>query len=618
LEVETHRRADIQILRGISVLAVILFHLDPQRFPNGYLGVDAFFVVSGFVVAPMVLRIFEKSHFQNIWSNLILFYKTRYFRLAPALGATLGLSAFFIFLFGPIQDQRYFSAQGIAAIFLLSNVQAARLSGNNYFQPNPNPLLHTWSLSIEEQIYFIFPLFMLFAFVFFKKRIQFVPKVIFLTCYLIYFFVLRQGALPLIDLTPGQLYYSPIFRLWEFAIGAMLGFGTSRRIPKYYFYIAFPILIILIFSKLEIGIFSPEVVCILIAVLLASKYTSKQKNLFAQTLAWTGDRSYSIYLVHLPIIYINKHSQYVPQMNYQFFMMISIIQIFLAGQFLWRFIEFRFRIKSSEQSRITWTKSTLVFTIVPLILMSAVRIGSTNYYGLTNEPEIQGTISCLNQGRFGECISPVENSMGKYLLMGDSHAAALSQTFITVMNKHGIDAVVMSGRGCQTYGIAASDLGCGEYRTGALEYLQANPGTQVLVVQRSSSIQSIEPYDDYLQQIVIGLKEISKVASRVTVLGPNPEFPTGNSQGYILDLIKKQGEFPKNKMIRNSFQDNDFYQARLSSQGINYVSTSNAFCKKETCMYKLDNKLLYWDEDHLSLDGAKYLSPLLESLAKRD
>lgn len=617
MEVETHRRADIQILRGISVLAVILFHLDPQKFPNGYLGVDAFFVVSGFVVGPMVLRIFEKSHFRTIRTKLILFYKTRYFRLAPALGATLGLSAIFLFLVGPIQDQRYFSAQGIAAIFLLSNVQAARLSGNNYFQPNPNPLLHTWSLSIEEQIYFIFPTLMLFAFVFFKKRIKFVPKVIFVICYLIYFFVLRQDRPSLINLTPGQLYYSPIFRLWEFAIGAMLRFGSSRRIPKYYFYITFPILTILIFSRVEIGIFSPEVVCILIAVLLASESTSKQTNRFARILAWTGDRSYSIYLVHLPIIYINKHSQYVPQINHQFFLIISIIEILLAGQLLWRFIEFRFRIKFSEQSRLTWTKGTLIFTLVPLILMSAVRIGSTNYYGLTDEPKIQGTISCLKLGRFGECNSPVDNPKGKYLLLGDSHAAALSQTFISVMNNHGIYAVVMSGRGCQTYGTSVSNLGCGEYRTGYLEYLQANPGTQVLVVQRSSSIQSIEPYDEYLHKIVIGLKEISKFASKVTVLGPNPEFPIGNSQGYFFDLIKKQGEFPKNKMVRNTFQDDEFYQANLNLHGIDYVSTSNIFCKKEACVYKVNNRLLYWDEDHLSLDGAKYLSPLLVSLATR-
>lgn len=617
MEVETHRRADIQILRGISVLAVILFHLDPQRFPNGYLGVDAFFVVSGFVVGPMVLRIFEKSPFRTTRTKWILFYKTRFFRLAPALGATLGLSAFFLFLVGPIQDQRYFSAQGIAAIFLLSNVQAARLSGDNYFQPNPNPLLHTWSLSIEEQIYFIFPTLMLFAFVFFKKRIQFVPKVIFVICYLIYFFVLRQETPSLIDLTPGQLYYSPIFRLWEFAIGAMLGIGSSRRIPKYYFFITFPILTILIFSRVEIGIFSPEVVCILIAVLLASESTSKQTNRFARTLAWTGDRSYSIYLVHLPIIYINKHSQYVPQINHRFFLIISIIEILLAGQLLWRFIEYRFRIKFSEQSRLTWTKGTLIFTLVPLILLSAVRIGSTNYYGFTDEPKIQGTISCLKLGKFGECNSPVDNPKGKYLLLGDSHAAALSQTFISVMNSHGIYAVVMSGRGCQTYGTSVSNLGCGEYRTGALEYLQANPGTQVLVVQRSSSIQSIEPYDEYLHKIVIGLKEISKFASKVTVLGPNPEFPIGNSQGYFFDLIKKQGEFPKNKMIRNPFQDNEFYQANLNRHGIDYVSTSNMFCKKAACVYKVNNRLLYWDEDHLSLDGAKYLSPLLVSLATR-
>jgi peptidoglycan/LPS O-acetylase OafA/YrhL len=153
---KTYRR-DIQVLRGVAVLAVVLFHANESYFPNGYLGVDIFFVISGFVVTPLILRIFIKQTARERLANLGLFYKNRFYRLAPALAATLTISAIFIFLFASIDDHQRFIRQGITALLLIGNLGAYKYS-TDYFSPIPNPLIHTWSLSVEEQIYIFLPL----------------------------------------------------------------------------------------------------------------------------------------------------------------------------------------------------------------------------------------------------------------------------------------------------------------------------------------------------------------------------------------------------------------------------------------------------------------------------
>ena len=164
----TKYRQDIQVLRGLAVLAVVVFHANETLFPLGYLGVDIFFVISGFVVTPLILRIFsEYEGGESRSSNIRLFYRRRFYRLAPALAVTLIFSVVSIFLFAPISIHERFARQGIATLLLAGNLGAYRYSGN-YFSPDPNPLVHTWSLSVEEQIYVFLPL--LFLLLLYKRK----------------------------------------------------------------------------------------------------------------------------------------------------------------------------------------------------------------------------------------------------------------------------------------------------------------------------------------------------------------------------------------------------------------------------------------------------------------
>jgi peptidoglycan/LPS O-acetylase OafA/YrhL len=122
---ETKYRRDIQVLRGLAVLAVVLFHAKESYFPLGYLGVDVFFVISGFVVTPLILRIFtNQSNGSGRLFNLRYFYKRRFYRLAPALAVTLAISAVTMFLLGPIGDHQRISKHGVATLLILGNVVA--------------------------------------------------------------------------------------------------------------------------------------------------------------------------------------------------------------------------------------------------------------------------------------------------------------------------------------------------------------------------------------------------------------------------------------------------------------------------------------------------------------
>lgn len=117
-------RVDIQALRGIAVLAVLLFHAKQSIFPLGYLGVDVFFVISGFVVTPLILRIFPQSEIFDrgeTLNRLCAFFIRRSFRLAPALGTSLIFAALFVILFSPSWDNRNFPHQAIATLLLAGN-----------------------------------------------------------------------------------------------------------------------------------------------------------------------------------------------------------------------------------------------------------------------------------------------------------------------------------------------------------------------------------------------------------------------------------------------------------------------------------------------------------------
>ena len=128
-----YRRRDIQILRGLAVISVVLFHAEPNVFKSGFLGVDAFFVISGFVITPLMVASIENR--SSIKYPVLDFYRKRIYRFAPAFGVTIMVSILLIFLLGNLKDHERFFKQSISALLLVGNFSAPELSGD-YFHPN--------------------------------------------------------------------------------------------------------------------------------------------------------------------------------------------------------------------------------------------------------------------------------------------------------------------------------------------------------------------------------------------------------------------------------------------------------------------------------------------------
>lgn len=135
-------RTDIQVLRGLAVIAVILYHADSKFFSLGYLGVDIFFVISGYVIMPKIISIFQPNY-QFKLSKLINFYRSRFYRIVPALVFALIFSVLLILFFGPPEYHSRIARQGISSMFFVGNFGALIYSGN-YFSPDINPLIHMW------------------------------------------------------------------------------------------------------------------------------------------------------------------------------------------------------------------------------------------------------------------------------------------------------------------------------------------------------------------------------------------------------------------------------------------------------------------------------------------
>ncbi len=222
------RRNDLQIYRGISVLAVLVYHFFPSFLPLGYLGVDLFFVISGFVIFPKLTNLRNTLGYKLRTKEIIDFYLSRYFRLAPALSVLISVTIIIFLLLAPISILTKITKQSVYSIFGAGNYSAFE-SGSSYFDSDINPMLHTWSLAVESQFYIALPIIaLLFSFTNLSRRS------LTLICFgmgvasLLIFTKFILLEIPGVENHDSFLFYSPFGRFFEFLLGA----GASQILVK--------------------------------------------------------------------------------------------------------------------------------------------------------------------------------------------------------------------------------------------------------------------------------------------------------------------------------------------------------------------------------------------------
>lgn len=298
-------RPHIDGLRALAVMAVFLFHLYPSIFPGGYLGVDIFFVISGFVITQSLYG----DYLKNKKIRLGNFYKKRFKRLYPALMVMVLLTTITYLFFGFQWDTNLYLKTAITSLLGVSNLYLL-FHGDTYFdQDLLNPLVHTWSLGIEEQFYLVYPVFLI-ALLWAAQRFLFKEKKI--AAILLGLAVLLFGIFVFAGDTIFGNYYFPTARFWELLAGATLFFVSLswNRLwkPSMLMVGALGVFFVIFFAQTYIDSLQIET---LGAVLITSilifgglhSDNSIKRVLSMQQVVYVGKISYSFYLWHLPVIY---------------------------------------------------------------------------------------------------------------------------------------------------------------------------------------------------------------------------------------------------------------------------------------------------------------------------
>jgi peptidoglycan/LPS O-acetylase OafA/YrhL len=640
---EAKYRRDIQVLRGLAVLAVVLFHAEESYFPLGYLGVDVFFVISGFVVTPLILRIFtDQANRGGRLSNLRYFYLRRFYRLAPALAVVLTISAITIFLLGPTADHQRFARQGIATLLLAGNVGAYKYSGD-YFSPNPNPLVHTWSLSVEEQIYLFLPIILILILrnrKSLKKITAFVLGVIsavsfvsFLYPAILHLLYSRVG----IAIATQFSFYSPIDRIWQFTAGGLAYLlldryhNRVRKIPKGVQLLTVIAVAMILFGPLHMNLKVSSVLASFIAVIvILFKSLDVLPDFLIKKLEWVGDRSYSIYLVHMPLLYVAKFSpvtQIGSRENRIIQSTIAVVASILLGSLSYSKIENRFRNNGKSRTiGINAISFALILTLVtPLVFFVSMDRGVKNqYWGLDRsiqQPPYAGALDlkCARDSENGPpCIYTTTGATKTVLLIGDSHAGQISQAIVDAAQSTTWNAVVWTHSGChvqfqRSISEQVSD-NCIDVNNLMKKWVEENRPDAIIVSQFVHSDSSQNDLRDALTTLRL-------IVPNILLIGNNPIFPDAKDfmvgRPIVMSAYKPPKSFQQSIMQTVDKNAYDLLANWGRSNGIFTISFDSLFCEKGVCSRYSDKGWLYRDDNHFSVVGAELTIPQISAFLKQ-
>jgi len=609
-------RWDIQGLRAIAVLSVVIFHINPALLPGGYLGVDIFFVISGYLILGFIWKNLEEKNF-----TLTQFYSKRIYRLAPALFATViatSIAGYFILL--PNEGTTYIKSL-FSTLFYVSNFYF--YSQSDYFNTAMEfaPLLHTWSLSVEEQFYFLFPFILLLTYKIKKESI----------IYILFFL----GILSLIlsqtyihyDQNAFAFFSSPT-RFFQFTIGGLVSIGVQKNIftKTVNDILGFFGLVII---GITVYLYTPYTpmpginalwpslgtVLILYSGLNARYTTSFLSNPFFK---WVGNASYSIYLWHWPLIVFYK-LKFSPILSSYEQVSLFILSIIL-GYLSWKYIEERMRKGYLQKFNVFY-----VHIVITMILGTIVYFTFTmfQYKNIHYKEKVDKYMQYDASAKFraGTCfLTSAQNSVTdykkdtcitwekgekNYLLMGDSHAAHYYSALALLLKRNETLTQVTSSGCLPIFPFKWGVKECIDLHKWALNDLIKEKYFDVIILSianlNRTSYTSIQQTIQY----------ISKHTNKVVFLGPSMKYkqslprllvdlPEGADSSMI---YKTAGDYQYISKIDNEMEK------LFHMNNVEYISTLKILCSKQKGCRTLtpEGTPVYFDRDHLTEDGALYI-----------
>lgn len=661
--VESTRRLDVQGLRGVAVLLVVLFHAG-LPLQGGFIGVDVFFVVSGFVITRMLWR--EKSTTGQI--SLANFYARRARRLIPA-AATVTCATLLIwtFLVSPVGSSQTATGRAAAAATLFSANGFFFLSTGGYFQPDAtmNPFLHTWSLSVEEQFYVFFPSFFLLCMcraspAKARRRTAALFAVVGALSLVLSLICSHHALLDLVHLdahtSAGEAnrfaFFATPLRAWEFVAGALvllLGRSPSRRQAR--FWVATGALLVLASAFLipqasEFpGAYAVAPVAGTAALLWGGGDASSRVTqlLSSSPLVWLGDRSYSWYLWHWPMLVLSGYWFPENTAARTAAVVVSLALAALAFACVERPIHERRRLAGRHSLAVICTLGVALPLVISVSLSQASsegwgesRIRALRADVVPNHADLLrgcASVAPLTSPANPSCVWSVPESQGTILLIGDSNAGHLTEPVVEAARHSHFDLEVATSGGCPLLlRHRYPDDSCHEFVVGSLRTVRrmATPYAAIIISNASvgylDSPQAAWFDDEGLGDPITGWSLDMRRTVRATgerspviVVGAVPQFPglpdcvaptiwRDRSSGCGEMSSRSQAFRFRQRLIETE-------KAALPSGSATYFDTGRLLCNHSAgCSAFRNAQLVYRDGQHLSVSGSKMFARPMQRL----
>jgi peptidoglycan/LPS O-acetylase OafA/YrhL len=628
-QVEQHRaasvgyRADINGLRGIAVILVVLYHLGIRSVRGGFIGVDVFFVISGFLISAIILSDVQAGKF-----SLGRFYERRIRRIGPALlfmmCGTIVLAYFYLLP----SEMKSFAKSLLSAAFSSANIFFWSKSGYFDTSADTQPLLHTWSLAVEEQFYVVFPLLVMAIHKWAPKRLK-------LSVALLALASLVVGSIQAI-VNPSSAFYLPFGRAWELLLGTLLFLKVFPEFERRWtreIAAASGLALILVAGffyspKTPFPGLTALLPCVGTALIIAAGTRSTTivgRLLSTKPMVGLGLISYSLYLWHWPILVfqrlgtllINGASAHLTQ---AVILVTSIVVSYLS----WRFIEEPFRRNNPPIPR----RVLFTATGVSMVAVSALGLLILQTGGFPNRYSNEAVrvaqyldYNAKGEYRQGKCFITSGNTASDFdpavclaersdernvLLIGDSHAAqlwwGLSNTY------HETNFLEATASGCLPTLEQAprSNPNCVSIMNRVYsDFLPNHHVDEVLIAGRW-----VKGDLDRLRATLTSLKERNV---NVVLFGPMVQYDSSFPRLLARAIQLKDPDFPDQHRLEE-FERLDDEMSKMSTElNVSYVSFFKVLCADRHCVEYAQQAPLQSDNSHFTPEGSIFFAARLRS-----
>ena len=634
-------RKDINGLRAIAVIAVVLFHFNASWMPGGFAGVDVFFVISGFLMTGIIFRGIEQENF-----SISKFYIARANRIIPALALLCLVILVFGWFYLMPDDYRILGKHAASSISFVSNFIYWQEVGYFDAAAKEKWLLHSWSLSVEWQFYILYPLVLVAIRKFFSIKTM---KSMLLVGTVLGFIFCAIATYK----WPNPSYYLLPARAWEMMIGGvayLYPFTLKENRKKL---VEWTGLALVIGSYFLISAENPwpgylalfPVVGSFLIIQAQRNDSFITGNIIFQKL---GSWSYSIYLWHWPFVvaiyYFSLSSSYV-------YMGISLS--ILLGFLSYKYIE-KIKFRSHFIKKMDFLKFKPLYILLLVVLLGRLTYDSDGFIwhypddviAAKEEANNKNPYKCMIDNKFPCYIGQQDNI--KAIIVGDSHADALTTSLANAfdLKNEGIIALTKAscplilniksletGDECLNENTKRMDFLKDNYpnipiflvaRTGAYIYGQTDPDRIRDIRDTKPSIYFTKKYDDFepslLKELEVNLNETIKGLSihrPVYLVLPTPEMRLNVPKTLGKELLIN------NKKVNSSIEYQLYFERNKSLINITHkvAKANNArvldptlyLCDKNRCIGQYKNRPIYYDGDHMSEYGNKLLTPMFKS-----